>query len=582
MSPASYSLDRLQRRCGTILLAVIMIALMGIGARLAYIDRVHGDHLRSLAERQQRSRSIVPARRGMIFDARGRVVAVSRQMPDVFVDPALSDDWMGLAERVGPRINRTPQEILDQLNARPGSRYVVVAREVDEVTAAAVADLNDRAVGLTERLVRNYPLGVSMAHVVGFVGRDQQGLEGIELQFDEHLKGENGTRVTVRDARRRAIWRSGLMSEAPRDGGHVVLTIDGAIQGITEEALSTTVSQFDAESGVAIVMSPKTGDILAMANVPTFDPNHPEAYPVEARRNAAVTDAPEPGSTFKPIITCGALDGAYVTTTEQIDCHNGVHYFGKRRVTDTKPQSMLDLRGILINSSNIGMATIATRMGNAVLYDTIRRFGFGEPAGLRFPGEGEGLVRPLDDWTSYSTTSVSFGYEIATTPLQLVSAFVAIVNDGLLIRPRLVHQLLAADGTTLEQFDGPEVVRRVASEEVARYVSRALLVSVVEEGSGAPAKQGGYSVLGKTGTAKLAYRDKPGYEPKQYSSAFVGAAPVGDPEIVVLVMVRRPDAQRGFYGRQVAAPAAGQIIARTLAYLQVPPDEAVTFAHEGY
>ncbi len=578
MSEMTDAMENRQRRTGTFLLALLLLSFVAVGVRIVHINRAHGASLRAQAARQHRSRAIVPARRGTIFDARGRAVAVSRQMPDVFVDPARSEDLVGLAGRLSPRINVSAQDILNSIRARPDSRYIVVARGVDRITADAVRALNDPAVGLTQRLVRSYPLGRSMATVIGIVNRDQQGLEGIELQFDKHLSGMDGERDTIRDARRRALWRSASQGKPPRDGGHLVLTIDAAIQRFAEEALATTVMQFEAESGVVVVMSPRSGDILAMASVPTFDPNHPNDFPMDARRNRAVTDALEPGSTFKPIIACGALDGGFVSPTEQIDCHNGVYRFGRRRVKDTRPHGLLDLRGIITVSSNIGMATIATRMGNPPLYDTIRRFGFGETTGLRFPGEDDGLVRPLDKWTSYSTTSVCMGYEIGVTPLQLITAFVGIINDGLLIRPRLVRQLLAPDGRVMEQFEGPEVVRRVATPEVARFVSRDLMRSVVEHGGGSAAKLGGYSVMGKTGTSKLVYRDRPGYEPGQYSCAFVGAAPVDDPQVVVLVMVRRPDAHRGYYGGKVAAPAAGKIIAQTLAYWQVPPDEAVSSA----
>jgi cell division protein FtsI (penicillin-binding protein 3) len=595
MPSAEPSLDRFQRRCGTVLLALLALALLGVAWRIVHINTEYRDRLLSIVERQHEGQSIIPARRGMILDARGRVIAVSASVPDVFIDPALSNDWEALAAQLSPRINVSPEEILERIHRRPDSRYVVVATEVDEVTAAAVRELKDKAVGLTERVVRSYPLRSSMAHIVGFVGRDQAGQEGVERALDEHLRGTDGRRVTIRDARRRALRPAATTanshrpvtgtstlgeasSSAPIDGGHIVLTIDAEIQRITEAALATTVVQFDAESGIAVVMSPKNGDVMAMAVYPAFDPNHPGDFPPDVRRNKAITDPTEPGSTFKPVIVAGALDAAIVSATEKIDCENGSHRFGRRLITDTKPRGLLDLRGIITYSSNIGMGKIAERMGNPRLHETIRRFGFGEKTGVDLPGESEGLVYPLRKWTSYSTTSVCIGYEIGVTPLQLINAFAAIANDGLLMRPRIVRSLLSPDGREMERHEEPEVIRRAALPETARFIAQDLLVSVVENGSGSAAKVGRYKVLGKTGTAKLPYRDRPGYEPGQYTSAFMGAAPAHDPQIVTLVMVRRPSAQKGYYGREVAAPTAGKIIAETLAYLQVPPDDSVTLA----
>jgi cell division protein FtsI (penicillin-binding protein 3) len=308
-----------------------------------------------------------------------------------------------------------------------------------------------------------------------------------------------------------------------------------------------------------------------MAVVPGFDPNDPGSGEPGARRNRAVTDPTEPGSAFKPIIACGALDGGFVSLTEKIDCHNGVHYFGRRRVTDTSPQGMLNLTGVLIHSSNIGMGTIAQRMGNDVLYQTVRRFGFGDPTGVELPGEDAGLVRPVHRWTSYSTNAVAIGYELAVTPLQLITAFSAIVNDGVMLEPRLVRRLLSADGDVVGEFTGPEPVRRVVSIDAARYMVNDALVVVVEQGSARHHVSSPYRILGKTGTAKLPFADRRGYEPGAYVSTFLGAAPAPDPEITVLVMIRRPDPARGYYGSAVAAPAAGRIITGTLAYMGVAP-----------
>ena len=379
------------------------------------------------------------------------------------------------------------------------------------------------------------------------------------------------------------MWKqqgSYCTEDGPVDGGNVVLTIDAEIQRITEEALAHRIDAFDAESGMGIVMSPKTGDVLAMACVPAFDANQAASMPAELRRNRAVTDPTEPGSTFKPFIACGAIEGGFVTTSELIDCRMGEYRIGRRVVTDARPHGLMDIKGIITRSSNIGMTIIGQRMGNEVLHETIRRFGFGERTGIDCPGEASGLVYPLHDWTSYSTVSVSFGYEVAVTPLQLVNGFCAIINDGILLKPRLVRRLVAPDGEVIESFDSPEIVQRAVSSDVARYMSQELLRSVVQSGSGRRAQLGPYRVLGKTGTAKLSCADRSGYEPGAYLSTFIGAAPADDPDVVALVMVRRPDAKRGYYGGTVSAPAVGEILAATLAYLDVPADGRLAFNDE--
>lgn len=571
--PSLPAVDRTQRRIAVGVLIGLMVGLLALCGRLAHIHLALGTRLTAIAEAQQEGSSIIPARRGTIFDVRGRVVAMSRYSPDVYVDPLLAEDVDEVAGAVAARVNVSPDEVAELLRRRAKSRYVVVAERVDEITAEAVRALHHPAVGLSDRAERTYPLRSSMAHVLGWVGHDGHGLEGIERALDEHLAGRDGRRGTLHDARRRVLKRADSAAVAPLDGGHLVLTIDAEIQRITEEALARRVREFEAQSGVAVVMSPEDGEILAMACYPTFDPNEPFS-PRDAalRRNRAVTDPVEPGSTFKPIIACGALDGRFVSPTEKFDCHMGQYHFGSRLVTDTKPHGVMDLRDIIIRSSNIGMGLIGQRMGNAALYGTVQRFGFGTPTGIECPGEGSGVVRPLQKWDSFSTTSIPIGYEILVTPVQLLSAFAGIVNDGVQVPPRIVRERLAPDGTLVAAYEQPESARRVASAEVTRYVAREMLTAVVEEGGGKAAKAGPYRVLGKTGTAKLAYPDRGGYEPGAYLGLFVGASPVDHPRIVVLAMIRRPNPKAGYYGGAVAAPVVGEIIDQTLTYLQVPPD----------
>ncbi len=568
-----------RRKTAAFLLVCVMVLLVGLGGRIAYINIELRDRLLSRAEQQRRGSSVAPARRGMILDRRGRVVAATEFLPDVFVDTTRVEDAEALSAKLGPPLNLPPERIKEKILARAGSQYVVLATRVDEVTVNAIQSLNERAVGLDEKPVRSYPLGTSMAHVIGWAGRDGTGMEGIELSFDQHLHGKDGRRGTIRDARRRGIMAADDEAVAPVDGGHVLLTIDAEIQRIAEVALARSVETVRAQSGVAVVMAPATGEILAMASYPTFDPAEASQTPADVRRNRAVTDPIEPGSTFKVFIAGGAMDGSFVSLTEKIDCKLGHTFFGRREIKDVHPHGMLDLKGILTFSSNIGMVTIALRMGNPALHHTVRKFGFGTKTGIEYPGESDGLVYPLRKWGNFSTHSVAMGYELLVTPLQLASAFSAIVNDGMLLKPKLMRQLLGADGKVVRNNELPVVVDRAISSETARRMTREILPAVVEDGSGKAARLEDYRVLGKTGTAKLAFKDRPGYEPGQYMGAFLAAAPLreaGVPDVAVVVMIRRPDPSLGYYGGAVAAPVAGEIIQRSLAYMGVPPSsEAV-------
>ncbi len=571
-------IDQWQRRSGAAVLIGVGVVLGALLGRLGQINATLQPRLDAVARQQQRSHTIIPARRGTIFDAGGRVIAASRQLRDVFVDPSLVGDLDALAAKLSVCLNLRPADLAKKIRSRPDSRFVVVARRVDEITAESVQGLGSPAVGLVDHGVRTYPLGSSMGQVLGFVGDDGHGLEGIELTYDAHLGGQDGRRATIRDARRRAFWRLEGYATPPIDGGHVVLTIDSQIQRIAEERLDEAMRRFEAKSGVAIVMSPGDGAILAMAcQSRRLQPARTLAQakargsrPAQLGRNRAVTDPTEPGSTFKPFIVCGALDGGFVSSTELFDCHMGVFRFGRRLVHDSSPHGLLDIKGIITKSSNIGMGIVGHRMGNAALHETLLRFGFGSRTGIDCPGESAGLVYPLSRWTSYSTSSVPMGYEVGVTPVQLITAFCAIVNDGILLRPRLVKQLLGPQGNVVESFESPRIVRRAVSSSVARYMAHDLLANVVEEGTGRRARVGPYRVLGKTGTAKLPYTDRRGYEPGAYLGTFLASGPADDPEVAVLVMIRRPNAALGYYGGTVAAPAAGEILSETLSYLGAP------------
>jgi len=548
-------------------------ALAALGGRLVQIHQRQRDHLLSWTDRQRRSVISIPARRGTIADANGRVMAASSRVPSVFADPNLITDCQTTARRLAAVLNLDDRILADDLARRLDRRFFWVKRRVSTEEAEAVKALKLPGIGILHEGQRHYPMDERFAHGLGFLSTDGQALAGLELKFDGVLRGQDGYTTVVTDARRRPIFTDKEAYKAPRDGSHVVLTIDTAVQAFAEQALSAAVEQFGAQGGSVIVMAPRTGEVLALANVPTFNPNHYGDYPDSVRCNAAIQSPVEPGSTFKPFIAAGAVEEKLTWPGDRIFCHNGLYVVGRRRLHDHHPYGTLTFEEVLIKSSNIGMAILGQRMGNARLHHYVTRFGFGEPTGIELPGEDAGIVLPLRRWTSYSTTSIPMGQEVAVTPLQLAVAFSTLLNDGVRLRPRVVRGIVGPDGSVEQDFSRPVVVGQVVSPSVARRMVEDILVRVVEEGTGKKASIAGYRVAGKTGTAQMPYRDRGGYEPDAYVSSFVGAAPADEPRALVYLSITRPKKTLGYYGGTVAAPAVGEILAKTLAYLGVPPSE---------
>jgi cell division protein FtsI/penicillin-binding protein 2 len=561
------------RIAGHLLFAMLMLLLVALVGRLVALNVDKGPGLLARAHDQQRSVVPLPARRGLIVDARGRILAGTSLRTSVFADPRLIPDKHEAAATVGRILGLPALELGEDLVAADRKRFFVIQRGVSEEQANAIKQARLRGIGTFEEPYRSYPLGPLAGQVLGFVSRDGRGIAGLEAQCDTWHRGEAGMKTIIRDAGRRAFWLAEDGYQPPRDGYHVVLTIDAMIQATVERELQTAVSQFRAASGVAVVMDPWTGAVLAMANAPAFDPNHFEDYARGSQwrfRNRAITDPAEPGSTFKPIIAAAALEQGVTRLGEVINCEGGLWRDGKRLLHDHHPYSSLTFEEVLTKSSNIGMGKLGKRLGNKRLYETLRRFGFGERTGIDLAGESPGIVLPLESWTSYSTTSIPMGQEIGVTPLQLCRAFCVFANGGKLVQPYIVRAVLASDGSVVQDFGPPPTVK-VLEPSVAGTMRR-ILADVVNLGTGTKAALPNYQVFGKTGTAQLAKSQGKGYQPDAYIGAFVGGAPFDDPRVVVVLAIYQPDKRAGYYGGTVAAPAVGAILAETLAYLEVPPD----------
>ena len=560
------------------MLLLIAAALLAVVGRTAHLQTAGGDRARSLAQSQQHARAELPARRGGIFDANGLLLAGTVPSRDVFIDPAFYREQVGDPadadaglDALAEILRLDPLELAQTLGRRREGRYVVLAKDVSDADAEAIARLGLRGVGTTPGQRRFYPAGTTAGHVLGGVGAGGRGLEGLELALDADLTGHAGDQRWLRDGRSNPLMLAATDLRRPEHGRHAVLTLDANLQRIAEQELAAACNEFNAPSAECVVLDPWTGDVLALAVWPGYDPSAPGEATPERRRNRAITDPYEPGSVVKPFVVAAALD-AGVTTLGEIWPTRGPTWrtaYG-RRITDVHAYDELATWDVLVKSSNIGMSMIADRAGPAALRDGLARFGFGSPTGVDLPGEGGGLLNPLGRWTTYTPESVAQGYELLATPMQLARAMAALANGGRLIVPRLEQGTLDDAGrlTPAERPLGEQVI----SPESAAAIRRVLADAAVR-GTARHARLGRYNLFGKTGTAHQAVNGK--YNDTDYAASFVGGAPYEAPRLVVALVIHNPDKSISHFGGIVAAPAAARILERGLDYLGAPDSPAL-------
>ncbi|MCJ7544816.1 MAG: penicillin-binding protein 2 [Phycisphaerae bacterium] len=561
-----------------VMFALLAVVLLGLLWRLARLLEADDGTAGRMAWRQHRLVLKLPGRPGNIF-ARARhryvLLAGSKQVPFCYADPGIVEDdgrLEALAAKVAPAIGLTPGEVLGLLLARRDERFVILKHDLSEQEIQAVEALRLRAVGVDYEWRRDYPNGALAATVVGYRRRDGQAGAGLEQAWDrKHLAAADGQRVVLADASRRAIWPVPRECTPPRDGRHVFLSIDTGIQSFLEEAVGASVEKFRAQWGVGIVVDPRSGQILAMCSVPSFNPNEYTRYPQDLVTNKALCVPYEPGSALKPIFAAAAVDAGVMTYDTRIFCENGLYVTSRGgQITDHGASyGTMPLTDVVVYSSNIGMAKVGEALGNPAMYAVAQRFGFGHPTGVELPGESGGILRDLAKWDGYSTRRVPFGQEISLTSLQLTMAFAAISNGGWLLRPRVVDCVRDAHGRMVWGSQ-KQVVRRVLSEAAAQQ-SLAVLREVVLRGTGKACRMEQWSSFGKTGTGQIAQHGK--YVDGAFVGSFVGGAPAGRPEVLCLISIYWPDESLGHYGSTVAAPYVRQVLERTLAYLNVPPDQ---------
>lgn len=540
---------------------------LALVAQLFHLQILRHDLLLKEAQRQSDRTITVKARRGTIVDRHERPFAISVDAPSIYADPSAIAQPRETARALGRALGYSGAEQKELLGLLLQDRsFVWIKRQVDPGLARAVRELRLEGVGFETESRRYYPKRNLLAPVLGYVGLDSQGMAGLEYALDDDLKGREA-RVTLRlDARRRPM---GEVEKPPTEGRRVTLTIDERIQHITETALDEAIRQTGSQSGVAVVLDPRTGEILALSSLPSFNPNRFAAFPEKDRVNRAIADTYEPGSIFKIVTAAAALQEGVVSPLETIDCGNGFIEIGGIRINDHAVFSSLTFQDVIAKSSDIGVVRVAQRLGPDKFYAAVKAFGFGARTGLGLPGETAGLLRSTKSWSSLSLASMSFGQEIGVTAIQMATAAAVIANGGYWMRPFIVKRVDEPSGELVREFS-PVAERKVIDPETADRVM-GLLREVVVSGTGKKARVEGFEVAGKTGTAQKI--DLSGrYSMIDHVASFVGFVPVSRPSLVILVSLDTPKGPKN-EGGDVAAPLFARIANESVRVLAIPPDD---------
>lgn len=544
-----------------VLLTLVALVPVLVAVQVARITLLEGPALRQQGETQAMRPETIPAMRGSIVDRVGRTLVVNTARYDIAVDPTVSgfDSKAGaLFERLARNTQENAANLRDRVNRRSSPRYVLLARGVDEETRDRLIELEVPGLLVTSSASRRYSYGVTAAHLLGHVDVDMDGLAGVERQYDEALTGTDGWRSVQVDRRRRVKYASEEASVDPDHGETVVLTIDLVWQTILEEELARGVSESGAAWGTAAAMDPRTGEILALANVPTYDPNHAGRFAEAVRRNHAVNDRLEPGSTFKLVTAVAAIEQDLVELTDTIDTGKGWVVQHGITLRDTRPLGRIPFIDVISESSNIGVAQVAERLDRDTFYRYARALGFGTPTWIDLPGEVSGSLKKPGSWSGTTLSAMSRGYEVEATPIQLLAAYGALANDGMLVQPYVVKERRDLTGRVTWRAR-QDSVRRAFKASTARELMPAF-ERVVTHGTGQNARVQGVRIAGKTGTA---WKTRDGaYAEGAYRATFVGLFPFEDPQIVLIVVLDEPQGAMG--GGSTAAPIFQRTVERWL------------------
>ncbi|MBV9492054.1 MAG: penicillin-binding protein 2 [Verrucomicrobia bacterium] len=552
-----------------------LVALFSVYSfRLIELQLVKHEEYSARAAEKHVHKQAIYAKRGTIRDVHDEILANNLPVETVVGDSSLIREPMAVAEAIAHQLEMDPRELAAKLGS--GAKYLVLKQEVSEARAEEIRTNLQAArlkgVRFEPDFKRMYPNGSLLAQVVGFVDHKHQGVMGIERTMQEFLQGADGFRYIEIDRTGRELVPYRGLEKPARDGCDVTLTIDLGLQSIVEQELEAACAQYRPERAVAVMMRPSTGEILAMTSRPSFDLNAAGESTPEQQKNGGIVEMVEPGSTFKIVATSAALEEKLVTPDTTVFCENGRFQYAGRILRDAHPMGVLTVHQILAKSSNIGVAKLALQLGEAKLYEYVRKFGFGERTGVALTGEIPGLVIPLDRWGKLEITRVPMGQSVAVTPLQMVAAMSAVANEGKLMKPLVVTKIIDPKGRPVVTF-APEVVRQVVSPQTTKKIVSALKDVVSKQGTAQKAAVKGFSVAGKTGTAQKV-DPKGGYYQGRYITSFVGFMPAEDPKFTLLVMLDDPKTKPGeAYGGLVAGPIFARMAERAANYLDLRPTE---------
>jgi Cell division protein FtsI/penicillin-binding protein 2 len=606
---------RLQFRRVLMLVLLVLLAFAGLGYRLVDLQVLRHVELSAKAQENTQLEFPLEPRRGDILDAKGNLLATSVLVKTVCADPTtVGNRQTEVARTLAPLLQLSEAQLVEKLTPRiyqnekgetVTNKYVKLKEKVsvdnwqkiqtamtnlsfglDEKKLsknekAFYQTLRHKAIFAEDDQLRAYPNQTLAAHLLGYVGTEERGTngerrietvgkDGIEHMFDAKLRGVRGWRVTEKDGKQREMVSRREQDVEARDGLNVVLTIDSVIQHIVETALAEAMEKHSPVSISGIVVRPRTGEILALATLPNYDPNNPGGATADARRNRVIADVAEPGSTFKIVVISGALNDRTVSLADTYDCEHGHFWYAGKNLHDHQSYGVLSVENIITKSSNIGAAKVGIKMGENRLYEYIRDFGFGTRTGIPLQGEVSGIFHPLKSWSKVSIAQIPMGQGIAVTRLQMTMAMCAIANNGWLMRPMLVDRLEDSDHRVMAKFT-PQRVRQVISESTDKLMVRALKTVVSPEGTAAKAALEHYTVAGKTGTAQKAEHGV--YVPGKYFSSFIGFFPADNPELCISVTMDEP--KEGHYGGDTAAPVFKEIAERAASYLNLRPEDNV-------
>ncbi len=525
--------------------------------RAGYLQFLPQEKLNALQTRQFETVVTLPARRGSIVDRNGKELAMSSPAYSLYADPKIVENKKAVAKQVAQITGGNAREIFSKIKDK-SKRFIWIDRLLSASAAEEVRDMKVKGLGLVEDWKRVYPNDQLLGATLGFVGKEGQALEGVELFHDRVLRGEKKKVNLRKDARGRPLIQDGLLFTETPQGKEMKLTVDADLQYFVETELSNTIKKYEADGGWVVVLDAKSSAIRALATLPTFDPNKPLLSPSIDRRNRAVTDTFEPGSTLKTFVIAQAIENKIVQPNTKIFCENGAFRIGKRVIHEAEKehaQGTISVSEVLAYSSNIGTSKIALMMGDQKLKDAYNLFGFGQKAGIDLPGEAKGIMVPLP-WRDHLLANISFGQGITASPLQIANAYAAIANGGVLNQPFIVDSVTDVEtNETTTTLTKP--IRRVISAETAAQMRLMLANATSENGTGGAARVPGYFVGGKTGTAQKIKPNGRGYMQGGYIASFSGFIPANEPSLVIFVGVDHP--RKGYYGAQVAAPLFSKI-----------------------